>query len=633
MSRGHSPSRNQSRRRTLARCQIRGNAKNAIIIDEDKDSADVVLLENPIMSHGTWRDVHGSNFVPDGVIDIEDEEEEISSGSSSTAKEFSKDFSGIPAFEESDHDECLIFDGNINACDDCAGPSRNHYGLCSDSESNMIGSDSLESLTDECDDSEGNNSDCEIEDQSGNIRKQWEKAAARKKERYQASLDQPNLSGSAAYPEGPSCAPNLSSADLENDRDKIPFNLFQEMLSKSRSCCPINVKECQSFVPSAHELQEDFLLKPRVNKPVGESGSSINIPFEESGMHQAAQSDTWEEVQRSNFVPGGVVDMDDEQAAQSADDSICFPDKQVPVKASLFDDNCSGSTHFSDKQETCTKASFDNQMLNAKEVPTGNDICQDKMVQDLGKIFNRKEKQDLVSEHVAVQFNGIDKKDSEESSASCNEQQTEAMFNGESSNVFNKSGKKIFNADKEINGILSPGSKPDGILHDFNSLIGERERHKETDEYKRVAEEEWASRQRQLQIQAEEAQKLRKRRKAENLRLLDMEKRQKKRLEEIRESQKKNEETTQLKEQIQLEVRNDLEKIEMRCRDMASVLRALGIHVKGAHFPMAHEVNAAYRQALVRFHPDRASRTDIRQQVEAEEKFKLISRLKEKLLL
>ncbi|MQM11617.1 hypothetical protein Taro_044526 [Colocasia esculenta] len=43
-------------------------------------------------------------------------------------------------------------------------------------------------------------------------------------------------------------------------------------------------------------------------------------------------------------------------------------------------------------------------------------------------------------------------------------------------------------------------------------------------------------------------------------------------------------------------------------------------------------VNAAYKQALLRFHPDRASRTDIRQQVEAEEKFKLISRLKEKLL-
>lgn len=40
-------------------------------------------------------------------------------------------------------------------------------------------------------------------------------------------------------------------------------------------------------------------------------------------------------------------------------------------------------------------------------------------------------------------------------------------------------------------------------------------------------------------LQAEEAQRLRKRRKAESLRLLDMEKRQKQRVEEIRESQRK----------------------------------------------------------------------------------------------
>lgn len=39
--------------------------------------------------------------------------------------------------------------------------------------------------------------------------------------------------------------------------------------------------------------------------------------------------------------------------------------------------------------------------------------------------------------------------------------------------------------------------------------------------------------------QAEEAQRLRKRKKAENMRLLDMERRQRQRLEEVRETQKK----------------------------------------------------------------------------------------------
>lgn len=45
------------------------------------------------------------------------------------------------------------------------------------------------------------------------------------------------------------------------------------------------------------------------------------------------------------------------------------------------------------------------------------------------------------------------------------------------------------------------------------------------------------------------------------------------------------------------------------------------------------QVRAAYKRALLSFHPDRASGSDIRQLVEAEEKFKLISRMKDKLLM
>lgn len=44
------------------------------------------------------------------------------------------------------------------------------------------------------------------------------------------------------------------------------------------------------------------------------------------------------------------------------------------------------------------------------------------------------------------------------------------------------------------------------------------------------------------------------------------------------------------------------------------------------------QVQTAYKKALLTFHPDRASRSDIRKQVEAEEKFKLVNRLKAKFL-
>ncbi|KAI4314053.1 hypothetical protein L6164_026996 [Bauhinia variegata] len=161
------------------------------------------------------------------------------------------------------------------------------------------------------------------------------------------------------------------------------------------------------------------------------------------------------------------------------------------------------------------------------------------------------------------------------------------------------------------------------------NIIGEREKLKETDEYKRAIEEEWASRQRQLQIQAEEVRRLRKRKKDEK-RLLEMQRRQKERIEEVRETQKKDEENMNMKEQIRVEIRKGLDRLEMTCFDMASLLCGLGIQVGGGFNPLPKDVRAAYKRALLKFHPDRASRTDIREQVEAEEKFKLISRMKEK---
>ncbi|XVF03142.1 hypothetical protein REPUB_Repub04eG0235400 [Reevesia pubescens] len=131
----------------------------------------------------------------------------------------------------------------------------------------------------------------------------------------------------------------------------------------------------------------------------------------------------------------------------------------------------------------------------------------------------------------------------------------------------------------------------DAIASGENDLIIDREKLKETDEYKRAAEEEWASRQQELQIQAKEAQRLRKRKKAESMRLLDMERRQKQRLEEMRETQKKDEENLNLKEQLRSEVRKELIRLEQSCINMASLLRSLGIPVGGGFRPLSNEVS------------------------------------------
>jgi len=195
--------------------------------------------------------------------------------------------------------------------------------------------------------------------------------------------------------------------------------------------------------------------------------------------------------------------------------------------------------------------------------------------------------------------------------------------------VHRKSHQGVKNSLKSTSG----GAKKDyAMMEKLGGWEGDREKLKRTAEFKHAEQEEWARRHLELQRQAEEARRLGKRKRAENSRKLEMERRQKQRLEEMRENQKKDEETTHLKDQLRGKVRAKLEQVASQCKDMASLLRHLGIPVEGGAFPFSQQVNAAYKQALLRFHPDRASKGGLRQQVEAEETFKLISRLKDTLL-
>lgn len=132
-------------------------------------------------------------------------------------------------------------------------------------------------------------------------------------------------------------------------------------------------------------------------------------------------------------------------------------------------------------------------------------------------------------------------------------------------------------------------------------------------------------------LQAEEAKRLRKRKKAESMRLLDMQRRQKERIEEVRETQKKvgvmfltfsalyrryfshgilpeanffcqsvylyhnqDEENMNTKEKLRAEIMKGLNKLEMTCVDMASLLRCLGIEVGGGFKPSPHEASRIF---------------------------------------
>ncbi|GBG75135.1 hypothetical protein CBR_g19648 [Chara braunii] len=163
-----------------------------------------------------------------------------------------------------------------------------------------------------------------------------------------------------------------------------------------------------------------------------------------------------------------------------------------------------------------------------------------------------------------------------------------------------------------------------------------REIVKDSEAYRAAEEEEWRRREEEVKRQAAEAQKLRRRKKAEMERRLKMEARQRQRLEDLRKHQRQEQHSLGQKEQIRGMIRANLERKVVGCVDMVSLLRVLGIQVEGGLRPSPEQVSSAYKKALLRFHPDRAAASggrDPMKQVEAEETFKLMSRMKNTLPL
>ncbi|PWA65575.1 ulp1 protease family, C-terminal catalytic domain-containing protein [Artemisia annua] len=85
------------------------------------------------------------------------------------------------------------------------------------------------------------------------------------------------------------------------------------------------------------------------------------------------------------------------------------------------------------------------------------------------------------------------------------------------------------------------------------------------------------------------------------------------------------EECINLKEQYRIEVRDRLTRLERRSFNFRSFLANVGLHIAEADY----EIKSAYKKAAKIFHPDRAPKDDLYKQVEAEETFKVIQRMKD----
>ncbi|XXG46529.1 hypothetical protein AAC387_Pa02g1348 [Persea americana] len=723
MSRGQSQPRMQSGKRTLLRHKDKGKFDNVVVIDVDQcESSNVVTIDAQECSQ--WRQMgfgaskENKERPPRVIISIDDEEcdgnddhrnddegGDLDSDATSSKRVHPTLVQSHLSPKEADGADCEIFEETnfasklskrMRMCPGNGRPSLNHFGLYDESESSSSESDS---------------SDCELmEDSSGKIREQWEKAAFKKTVRNSRFSfdDQVSAFGSSSDPRDLSQVTTQENVDKE---DSAQANVDKEDSAGGTNC--FSVEHCENapiFSNSSKGSNErdnlstcNTTYKPGGKGPFADLDHMVDhISHEKAGFKgkddEVLEEPSMGKTQLQNngdFDQVGVSSRNKDKPMSGEDsfhdtrlqDGTCVhhsrtgsQDKE-PVSNKMPDEVgvSFGRAGFQDKEESVSekpsccntqsqheaqvnhdRASFRDKMESYPEDATLDNahpeggtwasnertVFEDK--EELVSVVSPRSKTHLQHraqidhDHAKMMMSGeahlgsgqpwdetqlIDDTTGLQSEAKVILQEpclfsTEQQEEGETPGISSMDS-------RNTDGVAYEESSTDGVP---NNLIGEREKLKETDEFKRALEEELASRKLQLQIQAEEAQRLRKRRKAETMRLLDMERRQRQRLEEVRETQKKDEETINLKEKFRAEIREELENIELRYRDMASLLRALGVPVGGGLYPTPREINAAYKQALLRFHPDRASRSDVRQQVEAEEIFKLISRLKEKLL-
>ncbi|KAL3511014.1 hypothetical protein ACH5RR_030415 [Cinchona calisaya] len=613
---GCSQPRPCSRRETLRRCRNRRETDNVVLIDVDSDNFNnVIIIDVPESLQNKFR---GSRVLRNKgkgpwatVICLDDDEgthdnnartgvkvdETVNNGASSSQR--TCPLSGnFASSSNAVGDDCEFIQENVSPVKLSKGKrtysgkgSTNRYGLGAETESGSSDSDYL---------------DCELmEGPSGRLREQWEKASLKRKcdtLNGQSGTKDPKMVFSGSH----------RNANGTNEHGQPKETTFVDEESKDKEAPANSIPKGDGNLGCSYSKSKEVVVD---NDDISQSMFKTQFPDGKADPHCKRDSltedpsfDKAEHHSGQYFEKGGSSFYSEEAQVPHRPDYFCGRDWGTPQGnhvEKVFQNKETASVAEPDPSSAvpCGMKNFYNGKANSVEKNPSISQCQHPV------------------NHKVCHINKVQPVQSHSCSVSANEEPVKLVSNSQLED------KK----DDSVHCLVG-----DTILDSEVSMITGREKLKETDEYKKALEEEWASRQRALQIQAEEAQnlrRLRKRRKAENVRLLDMERRQKQRVEEIRETQKKDEENMNLKEVIRAAVRNELKQLELKCHDMASVLQGLGVLDVGVgQHPSSNEVRLAYKRALLTFHPDRASRSDIRQQVEAEEKFKLISRMKEKFL-
>jgi len=534
MSRGQYLPRNQSARRVLERCRTRSNIE---IIDVDKEKIDLVI-DVEETSHlgsrgsGTTR----RNGCPNGVISIDDEDESTDDSirnvhSDAARKDFCPASSNSLMSEESKSNECPMTSRKeippfrstqyVKKCHD-VGPSVNRFGLSESSESCSSESDSNE-FDSERINSDSDSSDCEImEDSSGNIREQWERAALKKKmsDRVQFGSDvQASASGSSADAGLFSEEPTYCKIDIDNCINKVCSNYSEEIPADTYTKNPSYEKENTSFnIPADNGLHHSFQKKNAdstdlaTNEKNADStdlgtNDATNIGHKEpehtseTCSHRAQSTyETLSDNLRFGFRDPETVhctsmcDLNMQHDPKIKDDDVRDLDKdeQVPLATTSGTAGLHGESSIWGKMGPCPGQSSP---PNPRSSPDNN--IQDKKKHLPGEpSLSMQPQSDSVASPETACLQRKDESSCDKSSSWNYQCPDSSPLNVDCGPPCNTNGGSGATAR-----IIASDTRHHDIPQVHTGFICERERHKESDEYRRAVEEEWAARQRQLQIQ------------------------------------------------------------------------------------------------------------------------------------
>lgn len=556
--RDHSLPKTWPRKRTLNGCERKRNLDNVVLIDVDSERLDnVILIDVPeSLQHkigSSSARMKGKKFQFRGIISIDDDEDvgcsEMDSDSSSSKSCPAPDHAN--KFEDLGDDECRVvkernYAFGISKCKQASDkyPCSNRYGLFESSSSDTDGSD------------------CEVMEGSfGKLHKEWEKAYLKRKFHvHQGKAGVQDQASPSSLNNDPRPDVDVEAGKSSEERSKTSFCCNSSNTGyKSQNSYPfVPTDDTNLDTASLNPGMERPSVQSdkKVGQEINSSSKEADFQFRrETVMEDPFSFSSWWQSYKhknngsgSSFLDGqspprpffwynrGEEDKQHHRTSETHDKNTSFQDKEASLCKSQQSSERHDNTEqvvpsenykeFSQATSSCTSSPgkshrtrtvFMEKAISGDPPVSSSQPSCDKRAEcsvassecNAGAIFEESVSFKIPSSGMPEVCNDkSDQQDAEkpdsEGISSCETQCADRESKQErpcSTEVKQQviGSMSNYQLDAGADARRTQGVSLTSAFAD--DIINEREKLKETDEYKRAMEEEWASRQRQLQIQ------------------------------------------------------------------------------------------------------------------------------------